>query len=469
MSTTTNNTGLERGLGLKEAVALNMIDMVGIGPFIVVPSVIADMGGPQALLAWLAGAALALVDGCIWAELGAAMPHAGGSYIFLREAYGPARWGRLMAFLFIWQTLFQAPLVMASAAIGFGEYFQYLFPEPLGPLEERAVRAGMLLFMLLLLYRRITTIGKISLFIWVGVVATIVVLIVGGAIHFDPALAFDFPPGAWDVSALFFAGLGAATVRTIYTYLGYYNVCHLGAEIVQPERNIPRSIFISIAGIAVLYLAMQTSLLGVVPWREGMQSKFIVSTFVERIAPEAIALPAAKVATIMILWIAFGSLYSLALGYSRVPYAAAVDGTFFSVFGRVHPKKHFPHVSLLFLGLTALVFSLLFKLREVISAILAMRILVQFIGGAVGLMLLRARWPAERFPYRMPLYPLPVLLVIAGWIGVYLSTGAVIVRSVQIDLRLASIGMMLLGALIFLVRARIRGEWPFERAEEAKR
>ncbi len=456
MGTNVNSVKLERGLGLAEATSLNMIDMVGIGPFVVVPLVIQDMGGPQALAAWVAGAALSLLDGCVWAELGAAMPEAGGSYVFLREAYGPQRWGRVMSFLFIWQTMFQAPLVMASAAIGFGEYLMYLVP--LGPVAERAVRGGLIVFLMFLLYRRITTIGKISMLIWVGVVATMVWLIFGGVTHFNAAQVFTYEAGAWDFSWAFFAGLGAATVRTIYSYLGYYNVCHLGAEIRDPQRNIPKSIFISIIGIAVLYLLMQTSILGVVPWQEARTSKFIVSTFVERIYGAG----AAQVATVMILWIAFGSLFALTLGYSRVPYAAAVDGTFFSVFGRVHPTKHFPHVSLLALGATALVFSLLFRLREVISAILAMRILVQFIGGAVGLMVLRRRWPPARFPFKMWLYPLPVVLVVAAWLAVFVATGSITVLDVRIDLRLAAVLLMLTGAAVFLARAKAQKEWPFD-------
>jgi len=446
-----HNPTLVRGLGLKEATALNMIDMVGIGPFIVVPLVVQDMGGPQAMLAWVAGAALALLDGCIWAELGAAMPLAGGSYVFLREAYGPGRWGRLMSFLFIWQTMFQAPLVMASAAIGFAQYLGYLVP--LNAVTDRAVRGGLIVFLVFLLYRRITTIGKISMLIWVGVIATMLWLIWGGATHFRPELVFTYPEGAWSWSWIFFAGLGAATVRTIYTYLGYYNVCHLGAEIKQPERNIPRSIFISIIGIAVLYLAMQTSILGVIPWEEVKGSSFVVSTFVERLYGAG----AANFATAMILWIAFGSLFSLTLGYSRIPYAAAVDGTFFSVFGRVHPTKHFPHVALVALGAAALVFAMLFRLREVISAILAMRILVQFIGGAVGLVVLRRRWPRERFPFKMPLYPLPVWIAVTGWLAIFFSTGW--------KFALTGGAVMVLGTGVFLLRARHLQEWPFGKTD----
>jgi amino acid transporter len=452
---------LDRALGLTEATALNMIDMVGIGPFVTIPLVIAGMGGPQCLAAWVAGAVLSLLDGFIWAELGAAMPQAGGSYVFLREAYGPGRWGRLMSFLFIWQTMIQAPLVMASATIGFTEYLTYYWP--MSEVAEKSVRAGLILFLIFLLYRRITAIGKISVLIWIGVIATLLVLIVGGIWNFNPQLAFTYPEGAWDMTWAFWAALGAATVKTIYTYLGYYNVCHLGAEIRDPARNIPRSIFISIVGIAVLYLLMQTSILGVVPWQEAQQSKYVVSIFVERIMGPT----AAHIATGMILWIAFGSLFALTLGYSRIPYAAAVDGTFFSVFGRVHPTKHFPHVSLLALGAVALVFSMLFRLGEVISGILAMRVLVQFIGGAVGLMVLRARWPRDRFPYRMPLYPLPVLLVIAGWIAIFLSTGNIKSErlGIEVPYPLAGVVMLTLGAIVFLVRAQVQREWPFASTE----
>jgi len=438
---------LERGLGLKEATALNMIDMVGIGPFVTISLVIQYMGGPQCLLAWVAGALLSVLDGFVWSELGAAMPQAGGSYVFLREAYGPGRWGRLMSFLFIWQTMIQAPLVVASGAIGFAQYLTYLMP--LGRYQQKAVSGALVIVLVFLLYRRITTVGKISLFLWAGVIATIVWLIFGGATHFDARLAFTYPAGAWDLSWLFFVGLGQATVKTIYTYLGYYNVCHLGGEVREPERNIPRSIFLSIGGIAVLYLAMQTSILGVVPWQQAQASNFIVSTFIEMLYGPFWA----KVATAMILWIAFASLFSVLLGYSRVPYAAAVDGNFFSVFGRLHPTRRFPHVSLLALGAAGFVFSLLFRLSEVISAVLAMRILVQFVGQAIGVIVLRRRWPAEKLPFKMWLFPLPAVLAILGWMAIFLSTGR--------KLTLAALGVMMLGVLAFGIRARALGEWPF--------
>lgn len=449
---------LERGLGLKEATALNMIDMVGIGPFVVIPLVIQAMGGPQCLLAWLGGAVLAALDGFVWSELGAAMPQAGGSYVFLREAYGPGRWGRLMSFLFVWQTLIQAPLVVASGAIGFAQYFGYLVP--LDFYQQKAVSGALIVVLVLLLYRRITTIGKISLLLWVGVFGTIAWMIWGGATHFDAKLAFTFPPGAWTLHWAFFAGLGAATVNTIYTYWGYYNVCHLGGEIRDPERNIPRGIFLSIAGIAVLYLAMQTSILGVLPWQEAQHSPFIVSAFVERLYGPGLA----RFATVLILWVAFASLFSVILGYSRVPYAAALDGNFFSVFARVHPTKRFPHVSLLTLGAVGLVFSVLFKLSTVIKAILAMRLLVQFIGQAVGVMILRRRWPAERLPFRMWLYPLPAVVTILGWAALFVATGSFHFYGLRIPFAAAGVLIILLGVFVYFIRARMLREWPFEEA-----
>jgi fructoselysine transporter len=443
-----DSTGLERGLGLKEAVALNMIEIVGIGPFVVSSLVIHAMGGPQALIAWLAGALLATLDAFVWSELGAAMPKAGGTYVFLREAYGPQRWGRLMSFLFVWQTFVQAPLSVASASIGFAKYAGYL--HPLSPFASKAISGSLVIFLVILLYRRITIIGKISVLLWIGVVATLLWLIWGGMSHFNAKIAFDFPPGAFHLSWLWFAGLGSAMVSTIYSYWGYYNICHLGGEIKDPERNIPRGIFLSVLGITILYLALQTSILGVVPWREAQNSDFIASLFVERLYGQA----AARFVTGMILWIAVASAFSVLLGASRVPYSAARDGNFFPIFARVHPTKHFPHVSLLVLAGLAFIFSVSLKLKEAIAGILAMRLLVQFIGQAVGVMLLRKRRGTAGLPFKMWLYPLPAVLTMIGWAWLFWQTGAT---------RKWGLAEIALGTLAFLIRAREVRQWPFER------
>jgi amino acid transporter len=251
---------------------------------------------------------------------------------------------------------------------------------------------------------------------------------------------------------MFVAGLGHASVQAVYSYLGYYNVCNLGGEMKSPERNIPRAIFLSIFGIAALYFAMQTCILAVVPWQEAQKSPFVVSLFVERIFGSHWA----TVATALILVTAFGSVFSATLGYSRVPYAAALDGNFFSVFGRVHPTKRFPYISLLGLGAVSIVICIFFDLFSVIRSILAMRCLIQFVGQAVGLMMLHRRWKAERWPFRMWFYPVPVILSIAGWIAIFIATGR--------KPMLASLAAMVAGLLVYLGRAHFLRQWPFEEA-----
>ena len=452
---------LERGLGLIEATSLNMTFMVGIGPFVVIPFVIQAMGGPGSLLAWGAGAMLAVIDGCIWAELGAAMPQAGGSYVYLREEYGAQRWGRLLSFLFIWQTLFQGPLSIASGALGFADYSTYLVAKSSGATalagvfgshSQNFLAAIVVLLVVLLLYRRIVEIGRISVVFSIVVVGTILWIVWGGVGHFDAHRVFASAPGEWSLSWLLFVALGHGMVQTIYSYLGYYNVCNLGGEMKDPQRNIPRAIFISIIGITVLYLAMQTSILSVIPWQEAAHSTYIASVFIER----AYGPQWATLVTALILLIALGSVFSAMLGYSRVPYAAALDGNFLRVFARVHPTKRFPYVSLLALGATAIIFCLSLKLIDSIRAILAMRCLIQFVGQAVGLLMLHRRWKADRWPFRMWLYPVPVLLAIAGWIAIFISTGR---RPM-----LASLAAMVAGILVYLGRARFLRQWPFEEA-----
>ncbi|HRH57853.1 MAG TPA: amino acid permease [Chitinophagales bacterium] len=403
---------LIRGLSLRQAVAINMIDMVGIGPFITIPFIIGAMNGPQCIIAWMLGALLSFCDGCVWAELGAKWPQAGGSYIFLQNLYGK-KYGKLFSFLYIWQTTIQAPLVIASGAIGFASYLQYLVP--LETWQQKCVSGSLVLLLILLLYRKITDIGKISVFMGIIVCGTILWLIISGLMQFDTNLAFTYPKDAFILTPLFFVGLGAASQKTIYSFLGYYNVCHLGGEIKEPEINIPKSIFISIFGITVLYLLMQISVVGVIPWQDAKNSEFIVSTFFEKIYGTTIA----NIATALILFIAVSSLFAVMLGYSRVPYAAAVDGNYFKIFSKLHPDKNFPHVSLLILGGVAFIFSLLFKMKEIISAIIIMRILIQFVSQSAGILLLHQKKKEENFPWRMPLYPLPALIGIMVWLFIF--------------------------------------------------
>jgi amino acid transporter len=430
----------ERRLGLLQATAINMTDMVGIGPFITLPMVISIMNGPYFLYAWIAGAVLSIIDAMIWSELGAAFPLAGGSYNFLKEAYAKKESGKLMSFLFVWQTLIQAPLVIASAAIGFASYFAYLMP--LTYWQSKFISGGVVILIVVLLFRKIEDIGKISVLLWVVVIGTILWIILQGLSYGNFLMPLQTINDGLTINHGFAAAIGFASVKSVYSYLGYYNVCHLGGDIIDPARNIPRSMYLSIAGIFMLYLLMNISIVSVIPWQEAKDSEYVISVFMHRLAGPV----AGKIITSLILLVAFASVFSATLGYSRIPYAAAMDGAFFKIFARVHPKGNFPYVSILFLGSIAFIFSLLFRLSDVISAILAMRILVQFIGQAIGLLSL-THTKRKDFPYKMPFFPWPVYIAIAMWICILISTG--------IKMAAAGTAIIALGIVIYFVKARL--------------
>ena len=444
---------LIRRFGLFEATALNMSNMIGVGPFITIPLLMSALGGPQALAGWLVALVIVLADGLVWSELGAAMPGSGGSYLYLREGFGRERWGRLFGFLFIWQFILSGPLEIASGYIGFARYLRYVWPGlSHGGTVGVAMAVGLL--NIALLYRRIDSVGKLTVSLWVGTVFTTLAVIVTGAMHFDPALAFDMPDGAFSFSVGFLFGLGAASRVGIYDYLGYYNVAYIGDEVKEPGRVIPRSILISVVAVAVIYLGINLSIIGVVPWREFVpaaehpESDFIVSAFMERIYGARVA----SLFTALVLWTAFGSVFALLLGYSRIPYAAAVDGTFFRVFGRLHPEKRFPHVSLLLIGLIAIAASTL-SLGMVIDALITTRILVQFIGQIVALSILRRTAPDLPRPFRVWWYPLPNLVALFGWIFLFSTSGPEVIAF--------GLGTLALGIVAYLAWARHTGQWPF--------
>lgn len=469
---------LIRGIGLGSATALNMIDMIGVGPFITIPLIITAMGGPQAMLGWVLGAVLAVCDGLVWAELGAAMPGSGGSYRYLREIYGPQKLGRAVSFLFIWQLSFSAPLSIASGAVGLSQYAAFFWPglervwaartlslnlPLLGQLQVSWVAMpatllaiGVCLFTAFLLYRRITAISRLSTLLWVGVMGTIGWIIFAGLTHFNARQAFDFPPGAFSLSRDFFHGLGGAMLIAAYDYWGYYNVCFLGEEVKNPGKNIPRALLLSILAVACLYVVMNVSILGVVPWRELAQSGasnsklYVVSSFMQR----AYGHGAASVVSALIMWTAFASVFSLMLGYSRVPYAAAVDGNYFRAFARVHPVYQFPYVSLLALAGVAALFCFL-SLQDLIAALVVIRIILQFLVQSIGVIVLRIRRPDMPRPFRMWLYPVPALVASVSYVFILIYR-----RGFLREIRYAAV-ILIVGIVVYSVRAWRRREWPF--------
>jgi amino acid transporter len=480
---TAADTSLERGIGPWQATALNVTLIVGAGVFITIPLMLKDLPGPYALLPWLAAGVLILVDSLIWSELGAALPGSGGSYRYLLLSYGQKRWGRLMAFLFIWQFLISGPLELGSGLVAFAQFSTSLTQDfrewnathtwtwqwlkwqsaageekslgiVLGPARLLAFACGVLI--IALLYRNITSLGRLTVAVWLGVLAVIAWILVEGAIRFDPAIAFNFSGKAAEVPDGLAGKLGAGMVLAIYSYLGYYNVCYLGDEVRDPGRTIPRSILASAALVIVLFVGLHLAMMGTVSWMEVLQSQreeddySLPTTFMRKAYADGEW--AATLVTVLLMWCCFGSAFAGLLGYSRIPYGAARNGHFFSVFARVHPGERIPHWSLFLIG-GLMLFWTFFDLETIINALITTRILEQFIGQIVGVMLLRRHQPQLCRPYKMWLYPLPCLLALAGWLYVYLATDWLYI--------VLGLGTLITGIIAFLIWSRRIASWPF--------
>lgn len=409
-------TALVRRMGLLEASATNIISMVGVGPFLTIPFMIAAMNGPHIIYAWVVGAFLSLADGLVYAQLGAALPGSGGSYLYLREAFKPFGLGRLMAFVFIFQTILVAPLSIAGGAVGFADYLQFF--TTMAPWQHHLVAAGVVVAMTALLYRDIESIGRLAVVMLVVVLLTVGWVIVAGLFTSSLAQAFAFPPQAYQFDGAFFTGLGAASVLAMYSYGGYNQVCNIGEEIRNPTRTIPWSILLSIGIVFTLYVLMTTAILGMIPWQEAQDSRTVASNFIARtFSDPGQARIAGWVMTGLILFVAASSLYAVILGYSRIPFAAARDGDFFRVFARVHPTKRFPHVSLLVIGLIAIPFCF-FTLGQLVSWLMQVQILLRFVWQCAAVILLYEFRKDIEQPFKMWLYPAPAL--VSGLLWLYL-------------------------------------------------
>ncbi|TAN07460.1 MAG: APC family permease [Rhodanobacteraceae bacterium] len=443
-----SDVGFHRSIGLFPGTAINMTQMCGIGPFITIPLMVATMGGPQAVIGWIAGAILAVSDGMVWAELGAAMPGSGGTYVYLREAF-QYRTGKLMPFLFIWTVLLTIPLLMSTGIIGMVEYLGFFFPH-LGWTAVHLISLAACFLVVLLLYRRIESIRAITIALWVIMLLAVVGVSAAGFSDFHPALAFTYPPDAF--GGHFFVGLGAGLIIGIYDYLGYFTTAYMGDELRDPGRTMPGSIIISVLAMMVVYLVLNISVLGVVPWHEVAASKSVASLVVEHSWGHT----AAAVMTILIIVTAFASVFAGLLGGSRVPYQAAHEKVFLSVFGRLHARHAFPHVALLTMGVV-MAAGTFFDLTEVINMLLAATIIVQSAAQIVALVVLRRRQPDLRRPYRQWLYPLPCVVAMLGWIYVYVSASTLSL--------ILSGAWIVAGLVVFVAWAKVNRSWPFAPVE----
>ena len=439
---------LDRRLTLGGATAVNVLAMIGVGPFVTIPLLLRAMGGPQAMLGWFIGAVVALADGLVWAELGAAMPRSGGGYQYLLETYGSHGAGRLLSFLFLWQTVAGMPLVMASGATGFAHYAAFFFPTMTAWQSKALAMAGCALATAVI-YRRIDRIGRWSVALGVLTLGAGAWIVVDGATH-GSWQTITFPPDAWQLSRGFWLGLGGATLYAAYDYMGYNTICGIGGEVVRPEQTIPRSILVAIVLVCTLYFTMNLSIISVVPWRDAVASTFIASDFIARVHGASLA----SLMTALILVIALSSLYANLLTFSRVPFAAASEGRFFRVFARVHPTAHFPSFSVLYMG-TASAICCLLELDALINTVTILYLMIAAVPMVPAVTLLRERRPDIKRPFRMWLYPLPSMVALGGWIFVITTSGWKYVAS--------GAGVMAAGTAAYLWRARQAGEWPFER------
>lgn len=435
---------LERRLTFGAATVTNVLTMIGVGPFLTIPLLLESMHGPQAMLGWIIGAIVAAADGLVWAELGAAMPVSGGGYHYLREAYGKHGPGELMSFLFLWATVISGPLMIASGGVGFAQYTAYLYPA-MTPSQAKGLAIFVCLLATALIYRRIDGIGRWGIAFGVAVLATAAWIIAEGALHFHSA-QLAFPPGAFHLSRDFWYGLGGATLYAMYDYAGYNMVCNVGGEVVRPEKTIPRSILVSIAAVAALYLAMNFSIIAVLPWRQAAQSKFVVSDFIAFLRGPA----AASAMTALVLATAFASVFAGMLGLSRIPYAAAAEGRFFRVFARVHPTGHFPSFSVVFTGCATAACCLL-DLDALIKATVVASTLLGSLAVVIAPSLLRRR--GRTLPFRMWLYPVPAIVAFAGWSYIVATSGLTYI--------VCGLSLLGVGTAAYFCRARRAREWPW--------
>jgi amino acid transporter len=426
---------LQRGLNTLHATSLNVSNMLGAGPFITIPLLLGAMVGPQGMIAWVLAMLIVMCDGLVWAELGAAFPGSGGTYHYLREIFRGSAWGRFLPFLFIWQFLVSGTLELASGYIAASDFAMTLWPAyretvQQWSLPEKAIvgipASLMVVVIFLALCQRIRSLGWLSAVLVTGVLIAVGTVIVLGFRNFDAAL-ISFPENAFRVDRRFFETLGIATSIAVYDYLGYYNICHLGEEVRNPEKTIPRAVLISVFLVACIYMAMNLAFIGVVPWQEtqvegSLANKNIAGAFMNRLYGES----ASKAFTVLIIWTCLASVFAMTLGYSRILYAASKNGDFFKFFAALHPTRGYPWASLALLSaMTA--FFCFFPLKTVINGAVTVRIIIQFIGQIFALHVVR-RERAHPLPFRMWLYPIPSLIALVGWIFL-LSTSAAEVLS----------------------------------------
>merc|ERR1719193_2452092 len=429
----------DQKLTLAQACGLNTMNMFGTGPFITIPFVVAaaDPPGPHALIGYAMAAFACMNDSLVWSELGAMWPDSGGSYVYLRELYGPQTWGRLCAFIFVWQIMVSGPMEAASGFIATTQYIAYIDKE-YSYIHHSGIAFGMCVTTIWALYREIDEVGTITLVLWAFTIGAIIFTVIAGFITFESHF-IESPSDAFDDGSTFFFSMAVAARFAVYDFTGYYDVNFVGKECQNPRRTIPIACVATCVIVAMCFFLVDVAVIGSLEWdpnpasgepgyvalvTSGAESaNFIMALFCETHISRTFAI----VFTLLVCITIFGSCFSFIIGLAQVPYTAAKDGYFYDFLAHQHEHyKGLSDYSLLFVGGLSTIFCFV-ELEIVIEGMLTMMLLVQFMGQGWGLIYYRWFTPKENQEigaFTVPMFPIPniIQLIIFGFIFITTDT-----------------------------------------------
>jgi len=415
-------TELKRALGIWTAVAIVVGTVIGSGIFRVPQSMILAVGTvPLVFLAWIVGGALSLAGALTYAELAAAMPGAGGEYVYLSEAYGPV-WG----FVYSWTQMWVGKSgSIATLATAFFEYTAYFVPQferiwfTVGPFP---IKYGQIFALVLILtlgginYTGVRAGGDVQVAVTAVKVALIAFVILAGLVYGQPPQSALAPAAPAPPQSLF-AGFIAALVAALWAYDGWNNVGMVASEVRNPQRNLPIALIGGTAGVIAIYMLANWAYFRILTPAEVGAHKLVAAEMMQRIAGHAGASAVSLAAMISI----FAALNGSILTGARVPYAAARDGLFFASAARVHPAFHTPGVSILMLSAWSSVLVLSGKYDELFDFVIFGSWILYAMATA-SVFVLRRKRPDLPRPYRTLGYPVVPLLFLAGATVLEIST-----------------------------------------------
>jgi len=414
------NRGLVQGLGLLDATTLVMGSMIGSGVFIVAADISRQVRSPGLMiLTWVATAALTLIAALSYGELAAAMPQAGGQYVYLREAFGP-----LSGFLYGW-TLFLVIQTgtLAAVAVAFAKFAGVFFPWIsaehrfflrcntqqlvailliilLTAVNTRGIRTGALVQNVFTVAKTGALLGLIALSFWVGRNPQ--------AVQRNFSHFWENASWSWDTIRM----VGVAMVGALFSSDAWNNVTFAAGEVRNPKRNLPWSLALGVTLVSAIYVACNLAYLNVLPL-EAIQNA--PEDRVATAAASAILGPAAvQVMAAAIMVSTFGCLNGMILAGARVYYAMALDGLFFRQAGVLHPVRHTPVRSLAVQCAWACVLTLTGRYGDLLDYVI-FAVLLFYVLTIAGLIALRRSRPDMERPYRAVGYPvLPVFYIAAA-------------------------------------------------------